>query len=149
MSSRRSVLAGVAGAFGLAGCLDGSDLEAGDLSIDNRTDADQTVEVRLEKHGEGDDAIPDGADRAAANDSTPLSERTFQYDVPAGERTRKSQFVEQPGTYFVDASVVGSDDRGWEWVTYSASSAGDLAGRPILVDVPAIDRLTVSAPYDD
>lgn len=147
---RRTVLAvvGATGSFVLGGCvLDLDPVQAGTLVIDNEHDQAHTVTVVVSKTSESDEDIPPGG---ATPTTAPLWKRESTFEVPAGGRVRKSEFVTEPGAFYIEVRTEMGETAATWFGLYPAGPEGEqVAEGYIAVDIYEDGRLNVSTPVDD
>lgn len=150
-STRRNVLyfSGVVGVGGLAGCLGGS-ITAGTLVVSNDDDQSHTATVTISKTSENEEDLPSRPHDAGAPTTTPLWQRDYQLEVPAGARRERSDVLTDPGAYYITARTEsGGPDSTWLGL-YAAGSDGDqVAESHISVTITERGGVTLGTPTDD
>ncbi len=130
----------------VAGCVTSGDdgPVAGDLLIRNTDSEAHTVAVTAEKTSTDDDAVPPER-TAAAPAATPLRERSGEYRVTSDDRTVVSEFLREPGAFFVRVRIEGGDHTARGWIGLYEASGGGVAEEYLDVSISEGDRLRLSA----
>lgn len=150
--SRRAILHVTGAALGstaIAGCLFGvaDSRDAGTLVIRNDHSEDHTVTVHVTKTSTDDDDVGPH-DRTPDPESTPIWERDEQFTVQAGGTVHETDFVTEPGAYYVEARTEHGDTA-HEWVGFYEAADGGVAEDAIYVTIDEAVRVTVGASHSD
>lgn len=128
-SSRRGLLSLLGGLCTLtlgSGCLSGAGQPGGSLYVDNRSSTDYTLTLTVEKISDETDADK-GPAIVPTPEGPPMSERMVELSVSAYSETHRSQFLEEPGTFFVQVRTE-SGQTGRSWIGLYRTTDGGVGG---------------------
>lgn len=134
--NRRAFLSasGVLVFSGFAGCLFGRGDEPGLIEISNEHDQDHTVTVTVEKTSEDDDDVRGRTTYDIMTPtSTPIWRRERTFDVPANSDFRETEFLTEPGAFFIEVEL----DSGATSATWLGlyDSQGGVAEEKLVIDI--------------
>ncbi len=148
---RRKLLqfSGVVCLCGVAGCV-GNAIDPGTLVITNNDDRPHTCTVTIIKTSDSDEDVPPRPHEAPGPTRPPHWQRDFQFEIPAGADRTQSDFLTEPGAYYIKATTeTGPSDTNWLGL-YSAGSDGEQVAESFIAILIFEDAsLTVSTPTDD
>jgi hypothetical protein len=109
----------------IGGCVIGQEdgIRSGSLVIRNEDQAKHSVSYALTKVSQTEDRAP-GPFSTKTPSGTPLEEREGRREISGGEEVVESDYISEPGTYFLTAELrSGDEDSGWVGL-YEAANGG-------------------------
>lgn len=146
--SRRSFLrtTTILGAPALAGCLSATaDSDAGTLVLSNDDDASHTVTLEVTKTSDDSDDVR-GHDETPK--ATPIWDREDAFSLDAGERKEESDYIAEPGAYFVKATLADGTEA-TEWLGLYEGADGEVAADTLYVTIREHGPVNVYTSHDD
>lgn len=137
---RRRLLVSALSALGLAGCLERTDYQAGDLVVENDRAESAAVTVSVQFYREE----PDRRDGEPAPGADPDRRWSDEFHVGSGESVYESAYVEEVGTYYVSVSD-GLGNSKHSWVEYGSAVDDGISGSHLVVHLDEGERLSLSA----
>ena len=151
-TDRRAVLLGATAALcSLAGCgaLRGLDAaaadEPGSVAIRNDDDRDHRVTVTVERVSDDPDDVPPPNSDRTPEGTTTTTYREDTFEVAAGETVNETEFVTDPGAYFVTVELE-TGARVTTWLGLYEDAAGGVAEEKLEVYVGRDGDVTAFSP---